>query len=241
MILKLSSSCEEISYTNFSSWGGLCNNGANQSPVDLTQNSSFSHYIFPSYTEIDNIESYNCSSYYIIPVSGNAIYLKDLEGNSIACKAYNVSFHTPAEHTINSTTFDLEMQVFHQVQGNSPYTQVIVSVLFNISDDDPNFFFDDLITEGELSGNISSFDLSSVLTNDIILSDYYVYSGSFTTPPCTESVLWYVLGQPQTIATDQIDAFYKKWKDNTDFPNGGNNRPVQNNTNPVFYRPGIAM
>ena len=49
--------------------------------------------------------------------------------------------------------------------------------------------------------------------------DYFHYTGSFTTPPCTEDVLWMVLKSPVELSPEQIKTFRAIIK--------GNNRPVQ--------------
>ena len=49
--------------------------------------------------------------------------------------------------------------------------------------------------------------------------DYYLYSGSLTTPPCTEGVLWIVLRQPLQLSREQIADFGKIYRNNV--------RPVQ--------------
>ena len=48
---------------------------------------------------------------------------------------------------------------------------------------------------------------------------YYKYVGSFTTPPCTEGVLWMVLRSPVALSEAQIARFRAIIH--------GNNRPVQ--------------
>lgn len=52
---------------------------------------------------------------------------------------------------------------------------------------------------------------------------YYKYQGSLTTPPCTESVTWYLLGKVKSISEEQIQALKVPlglgWKSNS--------RPVQ--------------
>ncbi|WP_149807055.1 carbonic anhydrase family protein, partial [Salmonella enterica] len=50
--------------------------------------------------------------------------------------------------------------------------------------------------------------------------DYYRFSGSLTTPPCSEGVRWLVMKEPVQVSQAQIDAF----KAVMHHPN---NRPVQ--------------
>src|SRR4029077_15771341 len=49
---------------------------------------------------------------------------------------------------------------------------------------------------------------------------YYLFTGSLTTPPCSEGVLWLVMQKTASASKGQIDAFVKA----VGFPN---NRPVQ--------------
>jgi carbonic anhydrase len=53
-------------------------------------------------------------------------------------------------------------------------------------------------------------DISSVLPDD---RSYYTFSGSLTTPPCTEDVIWFVLKHPVTISAAEIDQFSKLYRD----------------------------
>ena len=49
---------------------------------------------------------------------------------------------------------------------------------------------------------------------------YYRYSGSLTTPPCSEGVRWIVLREPMTVTREQLAAFRETF-------GVANNRPVQ--------------
>eukprot|EP00746_Dinoflagellata_sp_MGD_P161574 gnl/MRDRNA2_/MRDRNA2_88777_c0_seq1.p1 gnl/MRDRNA2_/MRDRNA2_88777_c0~~gnl/MRDRNA2_/MRDRNA2_88777_c0_seq1.p1 ORF type:complete len:480 (-),score=115.38 gnl/MRDRNA2_/MRDRNA2_88777_c0_seq1:82-1521(-) len=50
---------------------------------------------------------------------------------------------------------------------------------------------------------------------------YYHYHGSLTTPPCSETVEWFVLDRKAAVTTEMVDAFKKL------FPDPANARPVQ--------------
>lgn len=52
---------------------------------------------------------------------------------------------------------------------------------------------------------------------------YFRYIGSLTTPPCTENVIWNVLGKVRTISQEQVAAL--KFPLNLEYKN--NSRPVQ--------------
>jgi carbonic anhydrase len=51
-------------------------------------------------------------------------------------------------------------------------------------------------------------------------TNYFAYSGSLTTPPCTEGVRWIVLREPLTASAAQIARFKEKVGPVT-------NRPIQ--------------
>jgi carbonic anhydrase len=50
-------------------------------------------------------------------------------------------------------------------------------------------------------------------------TEHFAYSGSLTTPPCSEDVQWIVLHAPDTVSKADIDAFRAKYPKNA--------RPVQ--------------
>ena len=51
--------------------------------------------------------------------------------------------------------------------------------------------------------------------------NYYRFSGSLTTPPCSEGVIWMVMRKPMTISKQQLDQFKLLLKEQP------NNRPIQ--------------
>lgn len=52
----------------------------------------------------------------------------------------------------------------------------------------------------------------------------HTYSGSFTTPPCTEGVNWNVMQETMTVSREQVERFREILEDVGHFPT--NNRPV---------------
>lgn len=76
-------------------------------------------------------------------------------------------------------------------------------------------------TESSFSG---SLDFNQLYAG-VDLTKYYSYSGSFTTPPCTEIVDFYIYMQPATLTQSQLTKFKTAmgWQ-----VAGGNFRPPQN-------------
>lgn len=66
---------------------------------------------------------------------------------------------------------------------------------------------------------------------------FYLYDGSFTTPPCTEGVKFLVMQEIQYITFSDIAVFQRFWGSNPRFAQGkGNNRAIQPlNGRQVFY------
>ena len=71
--------------------------------------------------------------------------------------------------------------------------------------------------------NASSITGPGLNIDDLLPPDgqrsFFRYSGSLTTPPCTENVLWSVMKEPIPFSKEQIEAFTKLYKKN--------NRPTQ--------------
>lgn len=49
---------------------------------------------------------------------------------------------------------------------------------------------------------VNRVDISKYLPKNL---DYYHYKGSLTTPPCSETVLWYVIKQPLEVPEDFLE------------------------------------
>jgi carbonic anhydrase len=54
-------------------------------------------------------------------------------------------------------------------------------------------------------------DASRILPSD---RGYYTFSGSLTTPPCSEDVTWFVLKHPTTVSAEEIEQFSELYRNN---------------------------
>jgi hypothetical protein len=60
------------------------------------------------------------------------------------------------------------------------------------------------------------------------MDEFWSYSGSLTTPPCTEGIKWSVLKNVQPISNAQLVKFTSLWAGNSAYAAGkGNNRAIQ--------------
>lgn len=119
--------------------------------------------------------------------------------------------HSPSEHTIDGQSFPMEVHFVHQ---NDAGELAVVGVMAE-EGEQPHEGYSDIVDA--LSGDgqtVTVDDVSSLLPSE---RAYYTYSGSLTTPPCTEGVRWIVLEEPITMSAEQLSA----WQ-----THGETNRPV---------------
>jgi carbonic anhydrase len=135
--------------------------------------------------------------------------------------AEEIVFHTPAEHTINGQTFDMEMQIIHYGKTKGDIAkQVVLSFLFkkqpgvfNKFLDDLDFFNlpDPLMRERNINTSIYIPKIFYNAADDefplIKPFSFYTYQGSLTNPPCTQRTVMYVASKPLPIGTTVLRLF----------------------------------
>ena len=148
--------------------------------------------------------------------------------------------HAPSEHTFGGGLRDLEMHMVHQADDGA---YLVIGVTFIAIRNGGNAFLNNFWEaipglNYEHGGTLpasnttkAEFDLTDVLPAS---KNFYTYSGSFTTPPCTEGVTWYVMEEANTMSTAQLDAFMKTidltshvWDGTSQFYSRGTYRPTQ--------------
>lgn len=127
-------------------------------------------------------------------------------------------FHHPAEHSVKGKLADMEIHLLHR-SAEGKTLVLAVRLLENM--DQPNAVLSTLWEQlPKKAGDVSKID---TLLNPAGLLPvdraYWHYTGSLTTPPCTEGVDWIVFAQEVTLSRDQLKTFIRLFKMNT--------RPVQ--------------
>jgi carbonic anhydrase len=201
-------------------WGSIdpafatCKTGHNQSPIDIHR------------TKLADLPELKFD-YKAVPLSitnnGHTIMVNYASGSTLTVgdKTYTLKqfhFHHPSEEHINGKSFDL---VGHLVHADADGHLAVVAVLFNVgvSNTLVETLWKNMPSEKDKTVDISSV---SVNVEDLIPSShgYYTYSGSLTTPPCTEGVTWYILKSTSSLSNEQLATFTKLYPHD--------NRPTQN-------------
>jgi len=200
-------------------WGAVaaddavCGNGKSQSPIDLAsaaakagKNGAFKiHYESGAVALLNNGHTVQADV-------SDAADTVSLDGASYTLAQFH--FHTPSEHAVDGKHYPLEM---HFVNKDAGGHIAVVGVFVKTGAENKLLapVFSALpSTEtpaGTHAGKPVQVDIAAVLPKN---HKAYVYSGSLTTPPCTEGVHWIVLEQPIEMSSAQIEAFKTIFHDN---------------------------
>lgn len=181
-------------------WEGTCAAGFNQSPIDIVdwkKNKDLSvlgvRYINPTLNVVNN---------------GHTIQVNVDNGSSLILdgKEYTLlqfHFHTPSEHAKNGLRSPMEVHFVHQSADGE------LAVIGNFIDEGAaNDVLEKIL--GLATHEVGSATSGEFINPTKLLSDnlkYHAYSGSLTTPPCTEGLRWQVINAPITASFEQIEHF----------------------------------
>lgn len=195
-------------------WKNLCSGfsdcgGHSQSPIniitkDVEAGSGLSNPIF-SYGE-STVNIINNSHTVQFNIDGeNKVQL-----NGKSYKLLQFHYHALSEHTINDQYYPLEV---HFVHKHSDTDYAVLGVMFIEGKENDLFtkYLNEFPTSKGDYHSKDNIDLISLLPEN---KNYYHYSGSLTTPPCSEVVNWYVLQNPLEASKEQIAKFSEILHDN---------------------------
>ena len=192
-----------------------CGTGKSQSPIDI-HTSGVHREGLPAL-----VIHYRPTPLHIID-NGHSIQVNVEPGSSLSVgsKSYELiqfHFHHPSEERINGKGSEM---VAHLVHRDSSGKLAVVAVLLNGGSS--NAMVQSLWThlpkqkDHQADFRNVRIDPTGLLPRD---HSYFTYTGSLTTPPCTEGVRWFVLKSPSTLSRTQIATFAAY------YPNDA--RPVQ--------------
>lgn len=113
-----------------------------------------------------------------------------------------IHFHESSEHTIDGVRYPL---VIHMVHVNSRGGYLVLAIMTKEGKTSIPFQFLESflpLKKDEVKKIDKPFNLNYNLP---INKGYYSYTGSLTTPPCTEGVQWFIFKEPITISVEQVD------------------------------------
>ena len=196
-----------------SHWGELspefasCSHGHHQSPIDIRK---------PKKADLPPLQfDYNSIPLDIID-NGHTIMINYAPGSflSVGGDRYELKqfhFHRPSEEKIDGRNFAMSVHLVHADQQGK---LAVVAVLLQHGEDNPlvHEIWNELPREKNKEEHLDNIkiDLDGLLPAD---HGYYTFDGSLTTPPCTESVTWFVLKHPVTVTAAEIDQFSKLYRD----------------------------
>ncbi len=191
----------------------LCEQGKAQSPIDIKE----ALQVHPRPLKL---------SYQLPPVSvinnGHSVQVNvqqgdfaTLDGDKFVLQQFH--FHSPSENTLNGKSFPMEA---HFVHMDAEGEVAVIAVMFETGKANPEL---EKIWQQMPEKAGESVMLKEKVSLDGLLPKnltHYRFSGSLTTPPCTEGVRWLVVKQPQTLSEAQLEKFQHVM-------HHANNRPVQ--------------
>ncbi|XP_038137863.1 receptor-type tyrosine-protein phosphatase zeta isoform X2 [Cyprinodon tularosa] len=207
-------------------------NGARQSPVDINemftqvrmqfQNLQLEGWHIPT-SESTTIQNNGKT----VSININEDFYVTGGGLSSSFLVSRLSFHwgrcnassAGSEHSLNGMKYPLEMQIYcynpNEFQSLDDAIEkggrvAALAVLFEVSQEDNENFSPIVeaisgVSRFGKSGSVGAFTLRSLLPN--ITDKFYIYNGSLTTPPCSESVEWIVFKHIVAISDAQLEVF----------------------------------
>ena len=191
----------------------LCENGKNQSPVNIQGALQTDHEALKLTFHGGRQTIVNNGHTIQIDTDGEDVLW--LDGEAFALRQFH--FHAPSENEIDGRQFPLEA---HFVYENQAHALAVLGLMFTAGqahDQLERAWRQMPAQAGQRAGLDASVDLEKLLPAQ---RDFYRFSGSLTTPPCSEGVRWLVLQQSVSASEEQIRQF-------SDTMQHANNRPVQ--------------
>uniref|UniRef100_A0AAG5DUH3 Carbonic anhydrase n=1 Tax=Anopheles atroparvus TaxID=41427 RepID=A0AAG5DUH3_ANOAO len=205
-------------------WGGQCDNGRRQSPIDLTQAAAvrgeFAPFQFNNY-KLPIRQAQLVNTGHSVQVN-NADPAVSVQGGGLPGRFVldQMHFHWGSEHTIGGVRYGLELHLVHHdarypTLGDAVAARngvAVLGVLFHVSAQ-PNMHVALILDTAKdvrmevgkgapLKGKLSPYNLLPQNR-----TAYFRYEGSLTTPACAEAVLWTVFTESIGVSLEQVEQF----------------------------------
>ncbi len=200
-------------------WGHFsetCEKGKEQSPINIeTENTqqlpeSYVIKLSEDYKGVSTVVD-NGHSLKVTPVDAGYV---SLHGKDYKLQQFH--FHGMSEHTIDGRRYNAVAHFVHTAKDGSV---AVIAVMFELGEENP-YLEKILKAKGKVNINPNNFFPEDT-------DHYYHYKGSFTTPPCTENVQWYIFKDTVNISKEQLNSLRKYYKNNERPTQPLNHRVVQ--------------
>ena len=190
------------------SWGQLsnaytlCSSGTEQSPINLTKTAIQPASLTLNYQATPLTIKNNGRTIRVDYAAGSTMQLDD-----VVFELKQFHFHAPSEHLENGQAAAMEVHFVHQNMETKALA--VLGVFFKVGD--RNDALEPIWSQmpqragvqKTLRGN--TFNAASLLPAN--RDEFYRYSGSLTTPPCSEPVTWIVMKQAIAVSVQQVARF----------------------------------
>ncbi len=213
----------DYEHTDWTDLGYVDCSGTIQSPVNILSmetikadlpNVSISYSPFPIKI-IDNGHT--------LQVNNNGVNKISYNGHDYEFKQFH--FHAHSEHQLDGKSSEMELHLVHQ----DPNSKALLVLGFFIEPGSANDLFDKVLKNWPKEKEVEQTGTDSIDLNSIIPKDkkYFTYTGSLTTPPCSQGVSFILFKQHLNFSTEQISAFTAVYDHNA--------RPIQPLNNRLVF------
>uniref|UniRef100_A0A8C4F0S3 protein-tyrosine-phosphatase n=1 Tax=Dicentrarchus labrax TaxID=13489 RepID=A0A8C4F0S3_DICLA len=208
-------------------------NSARQSPVDIDEmftqvRLQYQNLQLEGWDQLTAESSTIHNNGKTVAISVEGEFFVSGGGLSSRFRVGRISFHwgrcnvtsDGSEHSLNGMKYPLEMQIYcYDPDGFQSLDEAIreggrtaaLAVLFEVGHLEDNENFSPVIEAVNTvsrfgkSGSMEAFTLRSLLPNNT--DKYYIYNGSLTEPPCSETVEWIIFKHTVAISETQLELF----------------------------------
>jgi len=193
----------------------LCQSGSQQSPIDLN---SIQNGLANSHTPSFSPKSYHAAeglffnwgfgpgfTYHMAEGAFTSLPKFSFDDRTVYLAGWHM--HFPSEHLVDGVRSKAEMHFVHVDEKGEP--AAVIGLRIDLSSSKESAFLKQL--PAQLLGVNDTSGIEGVRVDPFValaeadmLRDYFTYTGSLTTPPCSEGLRWFIPRQPIYASLEQL-------------------------------------
>lgn len=217
-------------------WGDLdekwseCSTGNQQSPINIVSDQAEDK-------ELPNVSTfYGVQERWVIELSHHTVRVTIDNGayamlNDEKWLLKQFHFHSPSEHARDGFHEAMELHMVHEAE-NDPNRLMVLGILLAVGEHNPEL---ELVFTTMADLPRSAQQVHGPLELDFFLpynAESFRYSGSLTTPPCTQGVQWVVYRESRQISEEQLNQFLAVQSENARPAREANEGEVEEDVSP---------